>query len=78
MELDLCAAHGTWFDAHELIALADAMDRKRARDEAKASARQADLKAEVNAVYGNRQALLGVADLFPVTAGSRIVWSMFR
>jgi Zn-finger nucleic acid-binding protein len=69
LELDICGSHGTWFDAHELATLADAIDQKRVDDETRAAKREAQLNAEVAAVYPDHSGLRSLIEIM-ATAGT--------
>jgi Zn-finger nucleic acid-binding protein len=49
IELEVCGAHGTWFDARELRFMAESMDRYDAAGRAAAAAKAAQDKVEVEA-----------------------------
>lgn len=51
LELDVCAAHGTWFDAQELVTLREALAEKRFDDGVARMGRAIELEQAVEGVY---------------------------
>jgi hypothetical protein len=61
LELDICTAHGTWFDAEELVTLDDALIEKKMDAWEKSVRREAELNAAVEAVYPQGLRTIAVA-----------------